>query len=102
MEQEEKEEEGGGVKRASYEAIVKSSFLMGFVQVCNILVKVGLNKIVAVFLGTAGVGVMALYQSAVNILKTGCDLGLSQSAVRDIAVVGKDGHWGVSLPLRNG
>ena len=91
MEQEEKEEEGGGVKQASYEAIVKSSFLMGFVQVCNILVKVGLNKIVAVFLGTAGVGVMALYQSAVNILKTGCDLGLSQSAVRDIAVVGKDG-----------
>jgi PST family polysaccharide transporter len=69
----------------SYKNIVKSTSLFGFVQVINIIVKVGINKAVAVILGTTGMGVIGLLQSTIGILQTGFDFGLSQSAVRDIS-----------------
>ena len=69
----------------SYGTIFKTTFLFGFVQVFNILVKVGLNKVVAVLLGTNGMGVIGLFQTATNTIKTGAGLGVNQSAVRDIS-----------------
>jgi PST family polysaccharide transporter len=68
-----------------YTDIVKSTSLFGFVQVFNIIVKVGINKVVAILLGTAGVGIIGLLQSTIGILQVGFDMGLSQSAVRDIS-----------------
>ncbi len=68
-----------------YGIIFKTTFLFGFVQVFNILVKVVINKIVALFLGSGGMGEIGLYNSSVNMLKTGASLGISQSAVRDIS-----------------
>lgn len=69
----------------TYSGIFKSTFLFGFVQIFNIIAKVGINKAVAFYLGTEGMGIISLYLSTVNILKTGFDLGISQSAVRDIS-----------------
>jgi len=76
-----KDEESG----KSYLNIFKSTFLFGFVQVFNILAKVGLNKVVAIFLGPEGMGIIGLFQSSINILKSALGLGISQSAVRDIS-----------------
>lgn len=70
---------------SSYKTIFKSTFLFGFVQVFNIIAKVGVNKAVAIFLGTEGMGMIGLFQSTVNVLSTACGLGLSQSAVKDIS-----------------
>lgn len=42
---------------SGYKNIFKTTFLFGFVQVFNIFVKVGINKVVAILLGTAGMGV---------------------------------------------
>lgn len=39
---------------SGYKNIFKTTFLFGFVQVFNIFVKVGINKVVAILLGTAG------------------------------------------------
>ncbi|WP_419237891.1 oligosaccharide flippase family protein [Photobacterium leiognathi subsp. mandapamensis] len=69
----------------SYKNIFKSTFLFAFVQLFNILAKVGLNKSAAVFLGSEGVGVISIYQSLVDMLKTFMGFGIPQSAVRDIA-----------------
>lgn len=69
----------------SYRSIFKSTFLFGFVQVFNIVVKAGINKSVAVLLGTEGMGVISLYNSVINMVKTVGGLGISQSAVRDIS-----------------
>ena len=41
---------------SGYKNIFKTTFLFGFVQVFNIFVKVGINKVVAILLGTAGMG----------------------------------------------
>lgn len=73
------------VDNSSYKTIFKSTFLFGFVQVFNILAKVGINKAVAILLGTGGMGVIGLLQSTLQMLTTACGLGISQSAVKDIA-----------------
>lgn len=72
-------------EKQAYTGIFKSTFLFGFVQVFNILAKVGLNKAVALFLGPEGMGIIGLFQSTINILKTSLGLGIPQSAVRDIS-----------------
>ncbi|MBO5382222.1 MAG: oligosaccharide flippase family protein [Bacteroides sp.] len=71
--------------QTSYGNIFKTTFLFGFVQIFNIAVKVILNKIVAIILGAEGMGIIGIYNSAINLLKTGTGLGINQSAVRDIS-----------------
>lgn len=69
----------------AYTNIFKTTFLFGFVQVFNILVKVGTNKAVALLLGAEGMGIIGLFNSATGMIKTGAGLGVSQSAIRDIS-----------------
>lgn len=70
---------------SSYGHIFKSTFLFSFVQVIRILVGVVKNKIVAILLGAEGMGIMSIFQNAMNFIKTGAGLGISQSAVKDIS-----------------
>ena len=72
-------------KETSYGTIFKTTFLFGFVQVFRIIVGVVKNKIVAILLGTEGVGLLGVYSSAISLLQQGAGLGISQSGVRDIA-----------------
>ena len=77
---------------SAYKNIFKSTFLFGFVQVFNILAKVVLNKTAAIFLGTEGIGLIGIFQSISDILKTVFSLGVSRSSVRDIAKANEDGN----------
>ena len=70
---------------SDYKGIFKSTFLFSFVQIVNIVTKVAVNKVVAIVLGAEGLGIISLYNSAINMLKSGCGLGIKQSAVRDVA-----------------
>lgn len=74
-------------EKKAYTGIFKSTFLFGFVQVFNILIKIGLNKVIAVFLGTKGIGIIGLYQSAIAIIKSFAGLGINQSSVKDVSEV---------------
>ena len=76
----------------SYGNIFKTTFLFGFVQVFNIIVKVGLNKVVAFLLGAEGMGIIGIYNSAVQMIRTGAGLGVNQSAVRDISEANAKGE----------
>ncbi len=73
------------VPSSDYKGIFKSTFLFSFVQIVNIITKVAVNKVVAVVLGAEGLGMISLYNTAINMLKSGCGLGIKQSAVRDVA-----------------
>lgn len=70
---------------SGYRSIFKSTFLFGFVQIFNIAVKVGLNKVVAILLGPVGMGIISLYNTTIHLLSVGAGLGINQSAVRDIS-----------------
>ncbi len=76
----------------SYGTIFKTTFLFSFVQVFHILTRVAVNKAVAILLGAEGLGIISLYNNAINMLKSGCGLGIKQSAVRDVAEANKEGN----------
>lgn len=71
--------------QASYRSIFKATSLFGGVQVFQILIQVIKSKFVAVLLGPAGVGIMGLYQSGLQLVQQITSMGLSQSAVRDVS-----------------
>lgn len=68
-----------------YKNILKTTFLFGFVQVFNILVKLIPNKIAAILMGTEGVGIIGLFNNSIGMIINGAGLGVSQSAVKDIS-----------------
>lgn len=70
---------------SSYKSIFKATSLFGGVQVYTILMQVIKSKVIAVLLGPLGVGIQGLYQSALDLIKQATSLGISQSAVRDVA-----------------
>lgn len=71
--------------KSSYRSIFKATSLFGGVQVYQILIQIIKSKFVAVLLGPAGVGIMGLYQSGLQLIQQLSCMGLSQSAVRDVS-----------------
>lgn len=70
----------------SYRQIFKATSIFGGVQVINILIGIIRVKFVAILLGTAGVGIIGLLNSPLQLIISITGLGISFSAVRDISV----------------
>lgn len=64
--------------------------MFGGAQVINILIGVIRNKIVAILLGTMGVGLISLYQSTIDVVKSISSLGIETTGVREIASLSND------------
>ena len=65
--------------------MVRSSSIIGGSKVVIYLIQLIRIKFVAVLLGPTGVGLISLFQSALQLLKTVSGLGVNQSGVRDIS-----------------
>lgn len=76
--------------RKSYTQILKSTGIFGGSQIFTILIGVIRNKILAVLLGTAGVGLISVYQSTLDLVKSISSLGIETTGVREIAAVCDD------------
>lgn len=72
-------------KDAGYKDAFKATALFGGVQVVTILISILKSKVVAVWLGTTGFGILSLFSAATNLIFSVSNLGLQSSAVRDIA-----------------
>ena len=68
-----------------FTSIFKSTSLFGAVQVFNILISVIRSKIVAIWIGPTGMGVLGLLMSTLKVVGEFTKLGLSTTAVREIA-----------------
>lgn len=71
----------------SYSHVLKYTGLFGGVQGLSILVGLIRNKLVAMILGPAGMGLISLFNSTINLLSNATNLGISMSAVRNISEV---------------
>lgn len=69
----------------AFRHILKYTGLFGGVQGLSILVALVRNKIVALLLGTMGMGLMSLFNSTVTFISTATNFGISTSAVKDIS-----------------
>lgn len=70
---------------ASYKNILKTTSLFASVKVVTIIVNVIKNKVVAVLLGTNGVGLLGIFSTTLSVINTISDLGISKSSVRNIS-----------------
>ncbi len=65
--------------------ILKAMGIFGGVQVLNILCSLIRNKLVAIWIGPAGVGLFGLFNQALEMLNIATNLGVRNSSVRDIS-----------------
>lgn len=77
---------------SSYRGIFKATSLFGGVQVYQILIEIIKSKFIAVLLGPLGVGIQGLYTSGIQMIQQISSLGLSSSAVRNIAEANGSGE----------
>jgi enterobacterial common antigen flippase len=70
----------------SFNQIVRSTTIFGGSQLGTMILSILRTKILAVILGRSGVGYLGLLQSIVDFVKSLSGLGLSFSAVKDVAV----------------
>lgn len=78
--------------KSTYRQIAKTTSMFGGVQILQIITSIVRGKFAAVFLGTAGMGIYALLNSASTILIQVFGLGLNFSAVRDISQATENGE----------
>src|SRR5574344_1221660 len=71
--------------QSSYRSIFKATSLFGGVQIYQILIQIIKSKFIAVLLGPAGVGIMGLFQSGIQLVQQFSSMGLANSAVRDVS-----------------
>lgn len=73
------------VERSSYRQIMKATSIFGGVQVINIIIQIIRSKFIAVLLGPAGMGIMGLLNSTIDIIASITEFGLGTSAIKDVA-----------------
>jgi len=69
----------------SYKQIAKSTSIFGGSQFANILLGIVRTKVLAILLGTTGVGLNGMFQSIADLMRSLAGLGLSFSSVKEIA-----------------
>lgn len=74
----------------SYTQILKSTSIFGGSQVMTIIIGIVRNKILAILLGVAGVGLISIYQSTLDMIKSLSSLGIETTGVREIAAIGEE------------
>ena len=78
--------------QSSYRQIFKATSLFGGVQVFNIIIAIIRSKIIAVFLGPTGMGIVGLLTSTTGLVSSLTNFGLGTSAIRDIAAACESGN----------
>lgn len=79
--------------RSAYRSIFKATSLFGGVQVINILISIVKQKFIAILLGPTGMGISGLYLSATQLIQGLTSMGLSSSAVKDVAEANGTGDF---------
>lgn len=70
----------------SYIQIFKGFSIFGGIQALNIIVSIIKTKIIAVFLGTVGIGLYGLINSTISLIISISSFGLNYSSVRAISI----------------
>ena len=78
-------------EKSSYRNIMKATSIFGGVQVFNIIISIIRSKFVAILLGPEGMGITALLRSTIDIVSKLTSMGISESAVKNVAAIAKTG-----------
>jgi len=76
---------------SSYRKIMKATSIFGSVQIFIILISIIRSKFIAMFLGSAGMGIVGLLNSTTGLIGGITNFGLGTSAVRDVSAANSTG-----------
>lgn len=71
----------------SYNHVLKYTGIFGGVQGLNILIGLVRNKLVALLLGPGGMGLVSLFNTAINFISQSTNFGISFSAVKHLSEI---------------
>jgi O-antigen/teichoic acid export membrane protein len=71
--------------KSAYHQIVKTTSLFGGVHFFTIIISIIRTKLIAIFIGPAGMGIITLLNSAVNVLGGISGLGIETSGIKHIS-----------------
>lgn len=77
-------------EKSFHRIIFKNTGLFGVSQFIKIAVKLISNKVAAIFLGTAGIGMIGLLENILALIQGFTSLGIASSSVREVAVLDGD------------
>ncbi len=83
----------------SYRQIIKSTGIFGGSQIATVVLGIIRNKVLAIWLGASGLGLISIYQNILDLLKSVSSLGIETGGVREIASV--NGPDKAGLLIRN-
>lgn len=75
----------------SYKQIFKATSIFGGVQVFNIFIAILRSKIIAIFLGPIGMGLVSIFTSSIALITGLTNFGLGTSAVKNVAAAAGSG-----------
>ena len=78
-------------EKGAYGQVVKYTGIFGGVQGLNVIVSLVRNKLAAVLLGPAGMGLVSLFNATVAFISQATGFGISMSAVRHISELMESG-----------
>lgn len=76
----------------SYKQIIKSTSIFGGSQIINIFIGFIRTKIIAVLLGATGIGLIGIYQSITEMVRSFAMLGVDTSGIKDVATANNTGN----------
>lgn len=79
------------IESSSYKSIVKSMAVYGGAQAVQMLITILRSKLIAVFFGSQGMGINAIFQSTFAVINSFSSFGIFQSGVRDISQAHESG-----------
>lgn len=74
----------------SYQQILKSTGIFGGSQVLIVLIGIVRSKLLAILLGTVGVGLISIYQNVLDLIRSFSSFGIETTGVREIAAVSEN------------
>ena len=77
--------------KGSYRQIIKATSIFGGVQVFKIIIQIVRSKLVAILLGTEGMGINGLFNSSIQFISGLTNFGISISAVKNVAEANSKG-----------
>ena len=86
-------------KQSNHHAIFRASFLTGGAQVVGLVIGLIRNKVVAICLGTAGVGFSAMLNQVFGVMQATSTLGIPPAGVRAVALA-RDDNDAMLLSMR--
>lgn len=64
--------------------------MFGGAQVANIVIGIIRNKLIAILLGTVGMGLISIFQSTLDLIKSITSIGIDTTGVREVSLVAQD------------